>query len=81
MRSTSAGARGRRDCSMVRINEKMGLKPAGRRKRTHPTEVATPSTLLSSLRCAACGRGWLVEFVERGGRVRRICGFCSVVQA
>ncbi len=61
---------------MSHINEKLGLRPAGRRAMMKLPEDRALRNDLTSARCPECGLTGAIEYLTRGER-RRMCTWCS----
>lgn len=63
---------------MSRINQKLGLKPAGKRRQMKDVRKVSPvdAKLLTSIQCPRCGHAWIVETVIHG-KPTRMCAWCS----
>lgn len=61
---------------MSRINEKLGLKPAGVRRQMKDAGKTPEAAVKTSRFCPACGHRWVLENVIHGQR-RLLCAWCS----
>lgn len=62
---------------MSRINEKLGLKPAGKRAYMKLPKGRAAAAALTSATCPTCGRTGQRESLIRG-ELKRFCPWCSV---
>lgn len=62
-----------------KINEKLGLKPAGKRAMMRGTGKTATAAALTSARCVSCGDPWILENVIHGA-LQRNCSRCGTRQ-
>ncbi len=65
---------------MSRINEKLGLKPAGKLAMMHLPSNRHAAADLTSAKCPECGLTGAIEYLRFGER-RRACTWCGAAWA
>ena len=61
---------------MSKINEKLGLRPAGKRAFMKLPKLRADAVALTALTCPNCPHRWIIQNVIHG-RLQRMCGRCS----
>lgn len=59
-----------------KINDKLGLRPAGKRRMMNIPKDRAVRDQLTSAKCLECGHSWHVQNVING-RLLRMCAWCS----
>jgi hypothetical protein len=61
---------------MTSINEKLGLKKAGKRSMMKLPKLRAEACALTAAQCPECGQRGVVAYASRGEQ-RRMCSWCG----
>ena len=61
---------------MSSINQKLGLKAAGKRRQMNLPKSRSDAAAMTSRQCPHCGHAWVIQNAIRGV-TKRMCAWCS----